>query len=533
MVIDLDKLDLRYRGDVVLTGNGGVSQDLIPRVAEILETTFKFHGLTALRTGLFDSSTPRESWPYENLIINHDVGNIKPHLDGEVRQRMSREMIRRYHGKSVYIVQNNRVYDNRLELIVRQMAKAVDAGRVTDPELTAQIAKLSEYCLPDMRNSVAPRNASTRFNPSAQVFQLLGQIRAVRQGEPRHIGVAMPMTLYEWAHNFLKKWTDKGVYEMPSFHLLLEYIRGRKGGADSMIVLHPHAPKEGLEVSGNIGLNYVMIYPSTFTLSSNGWIYNVDKFFRTMGIDLSADEFDPIREKIEADVCSLGSLKEYKHLLIYASSVDEGSRQNAEWAANRFGLRYIKSFKERKDEGQSTVTNSDNLEDHLNELMKITTDAEIKVIIFDDLANSGSTANDAAKLRKEQVAKFNEQKGTNYKVKVELIVTHFRYPEVSAYRHQYVNRIYAFDTVPYLPPLQEQLAAAGIQEKFCILNRTPHQLALGIALDYYTQMIHYLTERHLESTEGGSFREATDRDLVRKCGFGQDLKNLRRLLEGE
>jgi len=73
MIIDLAKVDLSYKGDVVLAGNGGVSQDLIPRVADILERCFKFHGLTAVETTTLDFKRPREEWPYTNLVINHDV----------------------------------------------------------------------------------------------------------------------------------------------------------------------------------------------------------------------------------------------------------------------------------------------------------------------------------------------------------------------------------------------------------------------------------------------------------------------------
>jgi len=48
----------------------------------------------------------------------------------------------------------------------------------------------------------------------------------------------------------------------------LEDIRGRdNSGADSVIFLHPHAPREGIVKSSSLGMNYVMAFPQTFTIS--------------------------------------------------------------------------------------------------------------------------------------------------------------------------------------------------------------------------------------------------------------------------
>jgi len=59
--------------------------------------------------------------------------------------------------------------------------------------------------------------------------------------------------------------------------LLFEQIKG--AGADSVIILHPHAPKEGLQIARRIGLNYVAVFPQTFTVCSNNWAYAPEKVF--------------------------------------------------------------------------------------------------------------------------------------------------------------------------------------------------------------------------------------------------------------
>ena len=144
-------------------------------------------------------------------------------------------------------------------------------------------------------------------------------------------------------------------YEMPAWQDFLGHIaRGSDsvGGADSVIILHPHAPREGLEIAARNLLNIVMVFPQTFTLNSNGWIYSIDDFFERF--DLSDDAFDPVQARMRADKEEILSRSGYSgsedisDLLLYASSVDAGSRVNAKNAAQRFGFGFVKSAKNRE-----------------------------------------------------------------------------------------------------------------------------------------------------------------------------------------
>ena len=271
-----------------------------------------------------------------------------------------------------------------------------------------------------------------------------------------------------------------------------------------------------------------MVFPQTFTLNSNGWIYSIDDFFERF--DLSDDAFDPVQARMRADKEEILSRSGYSgsedisDLLLYASSVDAGSRVNAKNAAQRFGFGFVKSAKNRVDEGDSSITNSDDLGAHLLRLKEYTTDATIRVYSFDDKMNTGGTSNDEAKERKRQVTAFNAKHDTDYKVEVELVVTHLRFPELGHIKHEHLDRVTIFDTVPYLPPLEEQLNELGMGEKFHVLKNTPHQVALGIALDYFAQRIH----RKLERNPPIIYKDVTDRFLVQKTPWGQDLKNMMR-----
>ena len=236
------ELGVEFSKDVVLTGNGGISQDLIPQVAQILEDTFKFEGLT---------EKGNNGNQYKNLIINSDVENVKPFLDSEPKMRQEKKRIQdSYRDKYVYIVQYSKVVDNRLRDTVLGLEQRIKELDIEDPEIIKQVESLKYLGLPDIDSKIAARFTSSRFNPAVMKEQLIGQIYAVKMGEPDHIGVVMPKTIFEWSHNFLKKWREKHVYEMPAWHMLLEDIVRRNGtGANSIIIDHPHAPKEGLEKS--------------------------------------------------------------------------------------------------------------------------------------------------------------------------------------------------------------------------------------------------------------------------------------------
>jgi len=105
--------------------------------------------------------------------------------------------------------------------------------------------------------------------------------------------------------------------------------------------------------------------------------------------------------------------------------------------------------------GKSEITSSDRLDTYLSQLEQYTKKAQIYIYIFDDKANSGNSADKESVLRKSQVNDYNREHGTEYSVHVELVVTHFRFPEVPAFIHSNVDRITLLDTVPFIPPLHE------------------------------------------------------------------------------
>ena len=501
------KLDFSYNDDIVLAGNGGVSEELINNVARILENNFQFKGI--------------------KIAINANISNIKPFLDSEPRARQERSSVQEdYKDKYVFILQNLKIFDNRLEHKIQDIENDLKRLGIQDANLKESIETLRYLGLPDMVNKVAPRFTSSRFNPSSMEKQIIGQINAAKMGRAKHISVVIPKTIFEWSHHFIDKWREENVYEMAAYHDFLEHICLSGRGADSVIILHPHAPKEGLEISRIFNLNYVMIYPQTYTLSSNGWIYSIDDLFK--GFSLNSKAFDPIGHKIKEDKAKLGELSNISHLLLYVSSVDDGSRLNAERAAQRFGLGYVKSAKHRNGEGDSKITESDDIGIHLKKLEKYTQNATITTYIFDDMINSGGTINAEAEIRKQQVADYNKANNTEFSVNIEVIVTHLRLPELNYLKHNNTDKITIFDSVPFLPHIDDQLQSLGLDKKVHIIKHTANQLAMGIALDYFAQKAHLQLERDLET---GRHREATDKDLVKHCNYGQDLENMMRTLE--
>jgi phosphoribosylpyrophosphate synthetase len=489
-----------YDNDVVIMGHGGVSETLVENVYDVLKKNFGFSRVV------------------QN--INRTVENFKPFLDSECKENQKREDVVAYKGKFVYILQYLKVFDTRLAKFSRKLRKyAEESG---DDRLLSYADELDTYALPDLKNKIAPRFMSSAFNPASAEKQLVGQINAAKMGGARHIGVVIPKTIFEWSHHYAEKWRE-GRFEMPAWHDFLEHIA--ETGADSVIVLHPHAPKEGLETTDRNSLNYIMVYPPTYTLSSNGWIYSIEQLFSEFDVN---EEFDPLLSKIHADKELLGELAEYANLLMFSSSVDHGSRDNALRAAQRFGLGYIRSAKHRTSEGESEQLSTEDLAKHLIKLKEYVNEATLRVYIMDDMMNSGGTANTEALERKRQVQEFNSTHGTNFTIEVELIVTHMRCPWLEILKHDHLDKIVFFDTLPYVPPLEEQLSEMGISHKVQIIKNTPHQMALGIAADYYLQKLHYQMELNPTLDE---YREVSDKYLVKRTRLGKEIKSLRWYLE--
>jgi len=305
-----------------------------------------------------------------------------------------------------------------------------------------------------------------------------------------------------------------------------------------MIIFHPHAATEGLNLSERFNLNWVGIFPQTATINSNRWIYSTEKLFDSLNLDSSKyDEIGDIirsekekylsrytqenkkflsertedEKKLDMDITSL---------LIYFSGPDKGSYRNADLASNRYGLHAVKSAKKRKGEGKSNIESSENLEQHLLKLKKYATEATIKVYVLDDFQNTGTTGNDEAEERIKQIKAFNKKYGTKYQVDVELIVSHLVYPYPELTVHDNLSRITSFDTSHFIGGLFKRLDGREIATKLRILQTLPYHLAEAMAFDYFAQKLHINEGRNVR---GAVRRFVTDKDLVMNQGLGADL----------
>lgn len=503
----MKNLNLKYRENLVIIGSGGISEDLINRVHYILENEFGFYNL------------PK--------FVNGDITNVKPFLDSEIKWNAPKSEVKRYNRhKHIVILQNSKVIDNRLEFTVNDMENRLNQLNIDDKEISEILGKLKYFAYPDMINKIAPRFTSSRFNPASMEKQLAGIIKSAKMGGQNYVSLVMPKTIFEWSHHWLKKWVEDESFEMPSYDDFIGHMKS--AGMDSLIIFNPHAPKENLELSRKYNFNSAMIFPQTFTLSSNGWIYSIEKLFSHF--NLVYEKYDPIKKKLNNDKAKLGDFQDIAHLIMYSSAVDEGSRVNSQRAANRFGLGYVESLKKRKGEGDSELLETENLDKYLHQLKEHTSDITLKIYIFDDMVNSGRTANSEAKDKKEQILKYNKENSTNYKIEVEVIASHLRFPQLEYLEHDFIDKITVFDSVPYLPSLDEQIQRFNLGSKINVLPDVDRQLALGIVMDYMVQNIHQDFGRHHFM---GQYREGTDKEMVKYKGFGQDLENMMTKIERE
>lgn len=503
----MKQVNLKYQGNMVIVGSGGISEELIDKVHYILENEFGFDGV--------------------EKYVNRDITNIKPFLDSEIKWNAPRSEVNRFNRNNhVFILQNSKVIDNRLEFLVEDLNNKVKELEIKDDHLNGYIELLSYLGNSDIINKIAPRFTNSRFNPASMEKQLAGIIKAAKMGGSNHVSLVMPKTIFEWSHHWLKKWHEDERFEIPAYDDFINHMVS--SGMNSLVIFNPHAPKENLELSRKYNFNCVMIYPQTFTLSSNGWIYSISELFSDIGLNLN--DYDPIKLKINNDKLELGKFKDISNLMMYSSAVDEGSRVNSQRAAKRFGLGYIESIKKREGEGNSTLVQSEELSKHLVKLKGYTSEANLKIYIFDDMVNSGGTSNNEAMLRKKQVEEFNKNNNTNYNIEVEVIASHLRFPNLKYLKHEFVDKIFIFDTVPYLPPLKEQVKRFGYAHKIEFLQGLEKQLALGIAMDYLVQNVHNSFERNHSM---GPYREMTDKELVKRLGYGADMQNIFEKIEIE
>jgi len=458
--------------------------------------------------------------------VNSNLRNVQCHLDSEPRLGMGRRALEtKYKDKHVFIIEYLKMFDNRLEHLAQKLdskIKKMGLDKTQYKKLRPLADELLKYALPDMDNSTAARFTSTKFNPSTVATQLYGQIGAAKKGGARHISVAMSKTIFEWSHHFLKIWEreENPRYEMPSWSIFLNTLKQQ--GADSIVVLHPHAPLEGLEHSEDLRLNYVMIHPQTHSVSSNGWLFNLEQLCK--GRDISGSEFNPLEQVINETKSKLNVPKKLEKYFIYISSPDRGAYETAKFVAQRHNLNCLSSLKDRSNEAISSITSSDNLETYLNELVgnyKIK-EGDLYVLIVDDKTNTGGTGNDEAGLRIKQVKDFNKKNKTNFKVHVELHCTHLRGSQISKLKNDKTSKVRLYNSVPYIPGPHEQLKKHGFADKYDIHPFAPEQLCLGIFADYELQKLFLNSKMSKIAMERPSYRRMFDQLLVTNTNLGNE-----------
>jgi len=501
-----ENLGVRYKGDLALTSWGRFSGDLVSRVKDVLQMYFGFGHIETL--------------------IHEDPKDMKPYMDSEARLGVDNERLERIaRGKHVVLLNYLKVNDNRLTHCANDIVRLAKPFYEKVPGLKEKLDELQSLAQPDRKNKIAPRFVSSRFHPHMMKDQIIGAVHALKvHGKARHISTVMPATIFELSHSFKKNMKEKSRYEMPMWDIFLQDLA--YWGPGSVILVHPHARREGLIYSEKYHFNLVMAYPQTFTLNSNGYIISSEKFFSHF--DLPPELFDPIRAYIEdrksqvvAKYSDLnkkymskrkpGDRGNISSLFIYFSAPDKNAHWGADMAARRFSLNTLHSLKDRTNEGESRIKESESLESYLLELKKYTARAMITIFTLDDFKNTGNTTNDEAGLRKDQVHKFNKKYGTDYKVRIESIVTHERYPCIEDIVHDNIDRITLFDTIPYLPSMEDQLTSLGLRDKFNIIHGTEYQIAMAIVYDYVAQQRHVNEGRLLES---GVRRRQTDQEII-------------------
>lgn len=397
-------------------------------------------------------------------------------LDNETRMsRPASEIVEGvYRNKIVYIIQDTRIYDNRLVNISEEIHRI--AEKLDNPELMCASQKLTELTKPAFDRRTSPHFSSIEHLPDRIIRKLHGIVDFVRDAGARHVGLLFRKSSYEWSHNHEKSLKEKGLWEMYTLkQVLREFARH---GANSVIYVHPHAPKQALSICQENKINYISINPQNNSFN-NGNEINLADFFK--GMRVKNDFLYPFDTYLNSRQIVKN---EYDPDTTIIVSPDEGSLMNTKVFAKRNNLPYFCSFKSRNDEGQTKIAITENINAHLDKIRKHDPNAVITFVILDDKINTAGTANNEAALRIGQVEDYNNKNSTTFKAKVELWCTHFRNPYVVNLKHENLSKIVVLDTVPYIPSLYDQLKNKGLIEKFRILHGASYLVAAGICVDY-------------------------------------------------
>lgn len=392
-----------------------------------------------------------------------------------------------YRGKPVFIIQDTRIYDNRLVNASEELEEF--AALVDDPRLMLISKKITELTKPKFDKRTSPQFSSIEHQPDRLFRKLYGTIDFVKDAGAAYIGIAFRKSSYEWSHNHEKALIKHKLWEMFTLKQIMKEMSVH--GAKTVIYVHPHAPKEGLKFSKENNVNYVNINPQSNSYY-NEKIINLREFFSEYSLNEQLTY--PFDYYLKA---RREQAQEYQLDRTLIISPDLGAMNATKEFAKRNNLNCVCSLKERADEGQSAISCSEEINNYLEELKEKEPDAIITFIIIDDKINTANTANNEALLRKKQIEEYNSKNKTNFIPKIELWCTHFRNPYVFNLKHDNLSKIVVLNTVPYIPSLEEQLKHRGLFDKFRILKGASYQVALGIALDYELCAKHKLVQTEL------------------------------------
>ncbi|MEK6937768.1 MAG: hypothetical protein AABX04_01860 [Nanoarchaeota archaeon] len=315
-------------------------------------------------------------------------------------------------------------------------------------------------------------------------------------------------------------------------------------------------------------MNIIDVNPQSY-VTFNGEMVRLEEIFSglNLGSDYFRP-FDPlIRETIVQTGRKFSLEEELAKNLVVINCSDQGALRATEEVACHYGLSRITSQKARFGEGDTERNQGDSLFDYLDRITTRIIDRgidphktrlEVTILNMDDKLNSGGTANTEAKARKDEIEIYNkgiradvftsdgdqsreenyksyiaslrkqagelddqrqdsllrqikfleenpEGHGTRYSSEFHLYCSHIRTPDLRRLKHRYIDRFVVSDSVPYFPPLLEQLkeyeedvpGLKGIHSKFRVLEFSADQIAAGIALDFYRKDERY--KAHIDS----------------------------------
>ncbi|MBU0980939.1 MAG: hypothetical protein KJ709_09120 [Nanoarchaeota archaeon] len=377
-------------------------------------------------------------------------------------------------GLPTYIVQDTRIYDST-------MLKHVEALREecgSDDQMRERLEWMYENLSPTLEDdtSIGPRFGASEHDPNRLLQKLKGTMRFANDCGAPYICVAQRKSSYEWSHNHTKKMERDNIWEMPALKMMIDEFAANE--LKGLIWLHPHAPNEATRYCARKNMHFMNLNPQGKT-KINDRKYDLVEYFREMGIQLDEDQLFPFDHYLSQHQEGL-----YRPDRCFVIAPDEGAHKNVVQFAQRHSLTPLLSLKVRKDEGVTYSEPGGDISGWLKEFISLKPDAVITFIILDDKINTGGTACEEAVKRMGMVDAFNKEYGTRFTTRTELWCTHLRMPYLNLLKHEDLDQLVFMNTVPYIPPLEEQLKKKGILHKTVLLGGADYNIAAGIALDY-------------------------------------------------